>query len=74
MTSSGSPADSGHVGPSLVQQRAALEAATAKRITDLLAEDTENHNRTADRHVAILSELKALGWKRPRAAKGEAAA
>jgi hypothetical protein len=60
---------SGSHTPSLVEQREALERATKGHIDALLAEDKKIHEDTAARHVAIMAELKQLGWKRPRAAK-----
>lgn len=54
---------------SLVEARARLDKQVQDKIQELLAEDENNHRVTADRHVAILAELKLLGWKRPRAAK-----
>ena len=54
----------------LLEQKAELERITAEAIKSLLAERENLQKTTAERLEGIAGELKALGYKPPRAARG----
>lgn len=60
-----------HRAASLVEQRAALEKATEDRISALLKEREDIDVAHKQRHAEIATELKALGYKRPRVIKAK---
>ena len=59
------------VTATLIEQRAALDAATATRIEELLANRVKIDEYSVRQHAAVTAELKALGYKRPRKVKAK---